>query len=420
MNFKGVGISEPKLFVKISDVQKDPTLIKYAISVNQNKQNIKEVTVEDHLQFTNAEYVKGSIRVYKGTFSNTDGSWQLNDTVDVTDQHTVTVSDDGQSFTVNLGDVTEADQYQILYDVRLKYTPADGEVLKNEATLKGKGVVIKQALNASAIQIAGGSGVGYVFTIHIHKVGDANQPLAGAKFKVVRQANNQVIGEYVTDANGDITVNGLLKDKYILTELQAPEGYTITTADTPVNADDFSGTDHAVTKTIVNPKEKPKTTTTTSTTTTTTTSTTTTVAPTTSTTTTEAPSTSTTTTEAPSTSTTTTEAPTTSTTTTKAPTTSTTTTKETTTSTTTTKETTANTTTTKETTVSTTPGTPTASTTTTPGGPSNNHSGTTKSTNGRRKGFLPNTGEIAATGAILTGVVVLSGAIVLKRKISNN
>ena len=415
VNFKGVGISEPKLFVKISDVQKDPTLIKYAISVNQNKQNIKEVTVEDHLQFTNAEYVKGSIRVYKGTFSNTDGSWQLNDTVDVTDQHTVTVSDDGQSFTVNLGDVTEADQYQILYDVRLKYTPADGEVLKNEATLKGKGVVIKQALNASAIQIAGGSGVGYVFTIHIHKVGDANQPLAGAKFKVVRQANNQVIGEYVTDKDGNITVNGLLKDKYILTELQAPEGYTITTADTPVNAKDFSGADHAVTKTIVNPKEKPKTTTTTSTTTTTTTSTTTTVAPTTSTTTTVAPTTSTTTTEAPSTSTTTTEAPSTSTTTTVAPTTSTTTTKETTTSTTTTEAPTTSTTTT--------PGGPVTtakSTTTTPGGPSNNHSGTTKSTNGRRKGFLPNTGEIAATGAILTGVIVLSGAIVLKRKISNN
>ena len=424
VNFKGVGISEPKLFVKISDVQKDPTLIKYAISVNQNKQNIKEVTVEDHLQFTNAEYVKGSIRVYKGTFSDTDGSWQLNDTVDVTDQHTVTVSDDGQSFTVNLGDVTEADQYQILYDVRLKYTPADGEVLKNEATLKGKGVVIKQALNASAIQIAGGSGVGYVFTIHIHKVGDANQPLAGAKFKVVRQANNQVIGEYVTDKDGNITVNGLLKDKYILTELQAPEGYTITTADTSVNAEDFSGTDHAVTKTIVNPKEKPKTTTTTSTTTTTTTSTTTTVAPTTSTTTTEAPTTSTTTTEAPSTSTTTTEAPTTSTTTTEAPSTSTTTTVAPTTSTTTTEATTTSTTTTETPTTSTTttPGVPAATTksTTTPGGPSNNHSGTTKSTNGRRKGFLPNTGEIAATGAILTGVVVLSGAIVLKRKISNN
>ncbi len=35
----------------------------------------------------------------------------------------------------------------------------------------------------------------------------------------------------------------VLKDKYILTELQAPKGYTITVG-TPVNAEDFSaGTD---------------------------------------------------------------------------------------------------------------------------------------------------------------------------------
>ena len=421
VTFKGIGDGNPNLLKKTSWVHSDdPKTISYGISVNQLKQNIKNVTVEDNLQFTNASYVKDSFRVTKGEMSYVNGEWQFNNTKDVTNEHPVTVGENGQSFVVNLGDISETDQYRITYDVHLNYSPADGEVLNNQATLKGKNIKTKEAINKAAVQIAGGSGVGYVFTIHIHKVDDANQPLAGAKFKVVRQANNQVIGEYVTDKDGNITVNGLLKDKYILTELQAPEGYTITTADTPVNADDFSGTDHAVTKTIVNPKEKPKTTTTTSTTTTTTTSTTTTVAPTTSTTTTEAPSTSTTTTEAPSTSTTTTEAPTTSTTTTKAPTTSTTTTKETTTSTTTTKETTANTTTTKETTVSTTPGTPTASTTTTPGGPSNNHSGTTKSTNGRRKGFLPNTGEIAATGAILTGVVILSGAIVLKRKISNN
>ena len=411
ITFTGVGDGSPSTLKKTSWVhQDDPRTITYTLSINQNKQNIKDVTIEDHLQFTNATYVKDSFHVKKGEMSYVDGEWQFNNTTDVTNEHPVTVSADGQSFSVSLGDVAESDQYRISYDVHLNYSPADGEVLNNEATLKGKGVVIKEAVNEAAIQIGGGSGVGYVFTIHIHKVGDKDEPLAGAKFKVVRQANNQVIGEYVTDKDGNITVNGLLKDKYILTELQAPEGYTITTADTPVNVEDFSGTDHAVTKTIVNPKEKPKTTTTTSTTTSTTTTTT--VAPSTSTTTTVAPTTSTTTTEAPTTSTTTTEAPTTSTTTTKAPTTSTTTTKETTASTTTTEAPTTSTTTT--------PGTPTAGTTTTPGGPSNNHSGTTKSTNGRRKGFLPNTGEIAATGAILTGVVILSGAIVLKRKISNN
>ena len=259
VSFTGVGDGNPNALKKTSWVHSDnPRIITYGISINQKKQNIKEVTIEDKLQFTNASYVKDSFRVTKGEMSFVNGEWQFNNTSDVTNEHPVTVSADGQSFSVSLGDVAETDQYRITYDVQLNYSPVDGEVLKNEATLKGKGIVIKEALNKAAVQIAGGSGLGYVFTIHIHKVGDENQPLAGAKFKVVRQANNQVIGEYVTDKDGNITVNGLLKDKYILTELQAPEGYTITTADTPVNAEDFSGTDHAVTKTIVNPKAKPK------------------------------------------------------------------------------------------------------------------------------------------------------------------
>ena len=259
VSFTGVGDGNPNELKKTSWVHKDnPRIITYGISINQKKQSFKEVTIEDKLQFTNASYVKDSFRVTKGEMSFVDGEWQFNNTSDVTNEHPVTVSADGQSFSVSLGDVAETDQYRITYDVQLNYSPVDGEVLKNEATLKGKGIVIKEALNKAAVQIAGGSGQGYVFTIHIHKVGDENQPLAGAKFKVVRQANNQVIGEYVTDKDGNITVNGLLKDKYILTELQAPEGYTITTADTPVNAEDFSGTDKSVTKTIVNPKAKPK------------------------------------------------------------------------------------------------------------------------------------------------------------------
>ena len=257
--YKGVGNSEPKLLLKTSEVHKDdPSTISYVISINQTKESHQNVTVEDHLKFTNAEYVKGSIRVLKGTYIYKDLGWQLPDAVDVTDQHTVTVSDDGQSFVVNLGNISEADQYRIVYDVHLNYTPVDGEALDNEAILKAKDVVVKNSENSSAIQLPGGSGKGSVFTINIHKVDDSNQPLAGAKFKIVRQANNQVIGEYVTDKDGNITVNALLKDKYILTETEAPAGYTITTADTPVNAEDFSETDNAVTKTITNSKAKPK------------------------------------------------------------------------------------------------------------------------------------------------------------------
>ena len=129
--------------------------------------------------------------------------------------------------------------------------------MRNEATLKGIGIETKNITNAAAVQIPGGAGLGYVYSINIHKVDDANQPLKGAKFRVVRQANNQVIGEFESDENGNIAVGKLLKDKYILTEIEAPSGHIIKEADTVVNVEDF-GADHSVTKTIINPKDKPK------------------------------------------------------------------------------------------------------------------------------------------------------------------
>ena len=399
ITFKGIGDGDPKVLTKTSWVNEgDKREVQYTISVNRTKQNIKGVTIEDHLQFTNASYVKDSIKVFKGKFSFETGEWVFSNSVDVTDQHKITVSEDGQSFVVELGDITEQDQYRISYNVRLNYDPVDGEVLRNQVTLKGVGIESNSLTNAAAIQIAGGAGVGYVYSINIHKVDDANQPLKGAKFKVVRQANNQVIGEFESDENGNIAVNKLLKDKYILTEIEAPSGHVIKDADTVVNVEDF-GTDHAVTKTIVNPKEE-------TTTTTTTTSTTTTEAPTTSTTTTEAPTTSTTTTEAPTTSTTTTEAPTTSTTTTEAPTTSTTTTEAPTTSTTTTEAPITSTTTT-------TPEVPTPSssseTTTTSTAPSTSSETTTT----EEKPGLPNTGESKGTLFTIIGAVTLISSIVL-------
>ena len=258
VSFTGIGDGDPSLLSKTSWVNEgDKREVQYTISVNRTKQNVKSVTIEDHLKFTNASYVKDSIKVIKGKFSYETGEWVFSNRVDVTDQHKITVSEDGQSFVVKLGDMTEEDQYRISYNVRLNYEPVDGELLNNDATLKGEGVVVKEVTNGALVQIAGGAGVGYVYSINIHKVDEANQPIKGAKFKVVRQANNQVIGEYVSDDNGNIAVNKLLKDKYIITEVEAPSGYVIKDADTEVNIEDF-GTDRSVTKTIVNPKDKPK------------------------------------------------------------------------------------------------------------------------------------------------------------------
>ena len=406
VSFAGIGDGNPKVLTKTSWVNEgDKREVQYTISVNRTKQNIKGVTIEDHLQFTNASYVKNSIKVIKGKFSFETGEWVFSNRVDVTDQHKITVSEDGQSFVVELGDITEEDQYRISYNVRLNYDPVDGELLKNEATLKGVGIESNSIINGAAVQIAGGAGLGYVYSINIHKVDDANQPIKGAKFKVVREANNQVIGEYETDENGNIAVNALLKDKYILTETEAPAGFVIKDADTVVNIEDF-GTDHAVTKTIVNSKEETTTTTEAPTTVTTTTE-----APTTSVTTTEAPTTTVTTTEAPTTVTTTTEAPTTVTTTTEAPTTTVTTTEAPTTVTTTTEgPSTVTTTTEAPTTTVTTTEAPTTVTTTTEG-PSTVV--TTENTTTEEKPGLPKTGEGKGTLVTIIGFVTLISSIIL-------
>ena len=376
VNFTGVGDGNPELINKTGWVSsEDQKTLSYTISINRTKESLQDATVEDTLKFSNASYIKDSIRIIKGKFNYVNGLWEFTDRTDVTDQHTITVSEDGQSFVIKLGDITENDQYRIEYNVQANYSPADGEILNNDAVLKGKGTTIKEVVQSTVVQVSGGSGIGYVFTINIHKVDNENQPVAGAKFKVVRQANNQVIGEYVTDAEGKITVTGLLKDKYILTEVEAPKGYVINTADTEVNVTDF-GTDKSVTKTIVNPKEQ--------TTTTTTTTMTTTEAPTT---------TSTTTTEAPTTTTTTTtEAPTT-------------------TSTTTTEEpTTTSTTTEASTTTSTTEVPKTTSTTSKPE--------VSETTTTEDKPSLPNTGESTGIALVIAGVSILAGTLVMKKKFS--
>ena len=424
------------------DVNKEHKQIGFRISVNRTGEAIPNAVITDTLKSTGVSYTEGSFKIYKGTFKYENG-WKLENQTDVTNDYAINVS--GNSFSVNLGSLSKDDHFVIEYKADLSYMPVDGEEIKNDVTISGNGSEINHASSAVEIQIAGGTGVGYDFGIKIHKVDENNKSLKGAKFQVIRVANNQLIGEFETNKDGEIVVKNLLRDKYIIKEISAPEGYDLA-ADTVVEAGEFKTPKAPVEKTIVDQKTTTTTTTTTTTaeptTTTTTTAeptttTTTTAESTTTTTTTAEPTTTTTTTAEPTTTTTTTEEPTTtSTTTTEEPTTTSTTTTEepTTTSTTTTEEPTTTTTTTAEpTTTTTTTAEPTPTTTTTPTPekpvtPGSEESTTTTTTGqpgpkggnngGGRKALLPNTGEVAATGFVFSGAFVLAGAVVLKRKLS--
>ena len=366
----------------------------FRISVNRTNEVINDAVVTDTLKSPGLTYKPGSFKIKKGTWEYSNGKWELKNAKDVTANYQVNIN--GNSFSINLGNITADDQFAIEYRTDVNYTVVDGEKILNQATIKGSNKDEYASNSTVKIQIAGGEGIGYEFSIKVTKVDEQNGPLKGAKFQVVRQATGQVIGEF--------TVKNILRDKYIIKEIQAPAGYELA-ADTVVEAGEFKTPKAPVAKTIVDQKT---TTTTTTTTTSTTTTTTTTEAPTTTstTTTTEAPTTTstTTTTEAPTT-TSTTEA------TTEATTVSTSETTEATTVTTEEPTTTTTTTTTTEEPTTTATSTTTTTTTTVPT-PS-------ETTTTEDKPKLPQTGETVGTSLVLAGVLILSGTVVLKCKYSN-
>ena len=374
----------------------------FRISVNRTNEVINDAVVTDTLKSPGLTYKPGSFKIKKGTWEYSNGKWELKNAKDVTANYQVNIN--GNSFSINLGNITADDQFAIEYRTDVNYTVVDGEKILNQATIKGSNKDEYASNSTVKIQIAGGEGIGYEFSIKVTKVDEQNGPLKGAKFQVVRQATGQVIGEFESDANGEFTVKNILRDKYIIKEIQAPAGYELA-ADTVVEAGEFKTPKAPVAKTIVDQK-----------TTTTTTTTTTTEEPTT-TTTTEAPTTTTTTTttEAPTTTTTTeatTEATTVSTSeTTEATTVSTSETTEATTVTTEEPTTTTTTTTTTEEPTTTTTSTTTTTTTTVPT-PS-------ETTTTEDKPKLPQTGETVGTSLVLAGVLILSGTVVLKCKCSN-
>ena len=420
----------------------------FRISVNRTNEVINDAVITDTLKSKGITYKPGSFKIKKGTWEYTNGKWVLKNAKDVTADYKVNIN--GDSFSINLGNIAADDQFAIEYWADVNYDVVDGERILNQATIKGSNKDEYASNSTVKIQIAGGEGIGYEFSIKVTKVDDQNGPLKGAKFQVVRQATGQVIGEFESDANGEFTVQNILRDKYIIKEIQAPEGYELA-ADTVVEAGEFKTPKTPVAKTIVDQKTTTTTTTTTTTEEPTTTSTTTTTEePTTTstTTTTEEPTTTstTTTTEEPTTTstTTTTEEPTTTTTTTtteepKTTTTTTTTEEPTTTSTTeaTTEVTTGSTSetteaTTEETTVSTeeprtasTTEEPTTTSTTTTEKSTTTTTTTTTSkpdvpgTTTEEKPKLPQTGESVETGLVFAGIVILSSTVVLKRRYSN-
>ena len=226
----------------------------FRISVNRTNEAISNAVLSDSMESPGVTYKAGSFKIYKGTWDYSNGTWQLKNKTDVTSQYTVNATD--TTFTINLGNISANDHFAVEYEAVVNYDAVDREVIKNKATIVGDNKKPYDSNSKVNIQIAGGEGVGYAFGIQVHKVDESNEPLKGAKFQVIRQATGQVLGEFESDAKGEFSLKELLRDKYIIKEIQAPEGYGLA-EDTIVEASEFTTPTKPVSKTIVNKKEKP-------------------------------------------------------------------------------------------------------------------------------------------------------------------
>ncbi|MEX2785714.1 Ig-like domain-containing protein [Streptococcus sp. H49] len=250
-------------FYKYGVINYDTNEITYVLNINTSNSSVSNVVLTDELQSAGLSYVDGSFSIHTGSwYKNANNQWSLGNGVNVTDSYAVNVS--GNSYTVNLGDITQG--FSISYKVKIDYDAVNGERFLNSATITSEENESTSANNTVTYQSASGSANGYNYNLTINKQNEDGDSLAGATFEVIRTATGEVVGTITTDSTGTGSLSGLLKDDYTIVETSAPAGYTLA-ENVTVSASDFDTT--GATVTVVDQAETTTTTTTTTTSTTT-------------------------------------------------------------------------------------------------------------------------------------------------------
>ena len=256
VDFDGIPPAEKSNITKSGWIDSGKVL-HYQVPINRAGLSFPNAVIKDTLPNSSLEYLEHTFRIYKGIWTpNSDQAWVLQNQTDVTNQFKSKLVWTENGFTLDLGDVSPNEGYYITYDVKAKYTPVDGEKFVNNVKLLSQGAIKGEVNFTNSYFEGGGKAEGYVYSIKLHKEDEKTKAaLAGAKFKVTRNRNGQVIGEYETNSSGDITISNLLKDEYTIEEVKAPNGYQKSTEKISVKPSEF-GTDKVYKKTITNKKNE--------------------------------------------------------------------------------------------------------------------------------------------------------------------
>ena len=240
----------------------NPHLANWEIRINHKKATLPNVTIHDTIVGSTEKILKDTIRLSKVQMDQYGNDIAGTSTpVDLTGK--LTMSDNDQTFTINVGNVN-GEQYRLTY----QSTYTEGTNLNNKLTLTSVDETYTFDARFSRAS-SGGSGSGSLANkIKLTKVDEDNNTitLANAVFTVTQPDGTTF--DLTTGADGTVTSEALVQGTYKVKEKTAPSGYELNDTEYTLEVTSAGGalqtitdkpikTDISVTKTWVGPKAGP-------------------------------------------------------------------------------------------------------------------------------------------------------------------
>ena len=240
----------------------NPHLANWEIRINHKKATLPNVTIHDTIVGSTEKILKDTIRLSKVQMDQYGNDIAGTSTpVDLTGK--LTMSDNDQTFTINVGNVN-GEQYRLTY----QSTYTEGTNLNNKLTLTSLDETYTFDARFSRAS-SGGSGSGSLANkIKLTKVDEDDNTitLANAVFTVTQPDGTTF--DLTTGVDGTVTSEALVQGTYKVKEKTAPSGYELNDTEYTLEVTGAGGalqtitdkpikTDISVTKTWVGPKAGP-------------------------------------------------------------------------------------------------------------------------------------------------------------------
>ena len=240
----------------------NPHLANWEIRINHKKATLPNVTIHDTIVGSTEKILKDTIRLSKVQMDQYGNDIAGTSTpVDLTGK--LTMSDNDQTFTINVGNVN-GEQYRLTY----QSTYTEGTNLNNKLTLTSLDETYTFDARFSRAS-SGGSGSGSLANkIKLTKVDEDDNTitLANAVFTVTQPDGTTF--DLTTGVDGTVTSEALVQGTYKVKEKTAPSGYELNNTEYTLEVTSTGGalqtitdkpikTDISVTKTWVGPKAGP-------------------------------------------------------------------------------------------------------------------------------------------------------------------